>query len=79
MINSWSRKILDQEKFSDNDGQNICRLFHVLVQFFFTKSTSELDYNHQKVNVQDASTVAIQLKPYEIRKLENFKKTAENL
>ena len=35
-----------------NLGQNICRLFHVLAQFLFTSSQTELDYYHWKVNVQ---------------------------
>ena len=38
-----------------NIGQNICRLFHLLEQFLFTTSETELDYYQQKVNVQVAS------------------------
>ena len=34
----------------DNLGQNICRLFHILTQFLFTTSVTELDYYQQKVN-----------------------------
>ena len=44
--------------------QNILRLFHVLPQFPFTASETELDYYYQKVNVR----VAEQLKNY-LRKL----------
>ena len=45
-----------------NLGQNICRLFHVLAQFLFTSSQTELDYYHWKVNVRVTSRVAKQLK-----------------
>ena len=41
-----------------NLGQNICRLFQFLEQFFFTTSEMDLDYYHQKVSVQVASRVA---------------------
>ena len=44
-------------KFSDNLGQNIYRFFHVLVQFLFTISETELDYYHQTVNVRVTSSV----------------------
>ena len=43
-------------------GQNICRLFHFLGQVPFTISETELDYYHQKVNVQIASRVVERLK-----------------
>ena len=45
-----------------NLGQNICRLFHFLAQFFFTTSETELDYYHQKVSARVASRVAKRLK-----------------
>ena len=45
-----------------NLGQNIWRLFHLLVQFFFTASETEPDYYHQKVSVRVASRVAKRLK-----------------
>ena len=35
-----------------NIEQNIWRLFHILAQFFFTSSETELDYYHQKVIVK---------------------------
>ena len=41
-----------------NLGQNICGLFHVISQSIFTTSEIELDYYHQKMNVQVASLVA---------------------
>ena len=41
------------KKFSDNLQQNICGLFHVLVQFLFARSETELDYYHQKLNVRE--------------------------
>ena len=34
-----------------NLGQNICRLFHILAQFLFTKSEAKLEYCHQKMIV----------------------------
>ena len=61
-----------------NLGQNICIVFHVLVQFFFTKSGTELDHYHQKVNVV-VSRVSERLKTYDLRKLGNFKKIPEML
>ena len=45
-----------------NVRQNICRLFRVLSQFFFTTSETELDYYHQRVSVRVASRVAERLK-----------------
>ena len=56
--------------FTYNFGQSICRLFHVLVQFFFTTSETELDYYHQKVTERIASQVAERFKTYEIRKFQ---------
>ena len=44
-----------KEKSSVSLGQNICRLFHNLVHFCFTKSETELDYSQQKVNAQVTS------------------------
>ena len=44
-----------------NLGQNICRHFHVLAQFLFTISETELDYYHQKMNcLTSCLTVIIQ-------------------
>ena len=37
--------------YSNNLEQNICRLFHVLAQFLFTISETELEYYYQKVAV----------------------------
>ena len=37
-----------------NLGQNIWRVFHVLLQFLFTTSETELEYYHQKVSVRVA-------------------------
>ena len=51
-----------KEKFSDNLGQKVCRLFHVLAQFQFTKSEAELDYHQQKVNERVASRVVERLR-----------------
>ena len=42
-------------------GKN-CRLFHILVKFLFTTIEIELDYYHQKVNVQIASWVSKRFK-----------------
>ena len=62
---------------SHNLGQNICRLFHVLAQFLFTISETELEYYHQNMKVRVASRVAERLKTSNLRKLGNFKKIAE--
>ena len=48
-------------------GQNICRLFHVLVEFLFTPSQKKLDYHHKKVNVGVAK-----LNTLDLKKLGNF-------
>ena len=40
-----------------NLRQNICRLFHVLALFPFTKSVSGLDYFQQEVNTLNAAGV----------------------
>ena len=49
-------------KFSDNLGQNICRLCHILAQFFFTASETEQDYYHQKDSERVSSQAAKPLK-----------------
>ena len=61
-----------KRKFSDNHGQNICRLFH-----FFEQFETQLDYYQQKMNVRVASQVAEPLKTEDLRKLGNFKKITE--
>ena len=65
--------------FYYNLFQNICRLFHVLIQFLFTIWETELDYYHQKVNVRVASRVAKELKIYDLGRLGNLKKMPEIL
>ena len=59
-ISTWYRIYMTFTIQSRSLRQNICRLFHVLVQFLFTTSETKLDYYHQKINVQvrDASRVA---------------------
>ena len=57
-----------------NLGQDIWRYFHVLAQFLFTTSETELQYYHQRVSVQVASRVVKILKAFDFRKLGNFKK-----
>ena len=52
---AFSKQKKLKRKFWANLGQNICRLFHVLAQFLFTTSETELDYYHQRVNVWVAS------------------------
>ena len=47
-------------------GQNICRLFQVLAQLFFTATKTELDSYRQKVSVRVASRVAERLKTFKI-------------
>ena len=44
-----------KRKFTENHGQNICRLFHFLAQTLYTTSEIELGYYHQEKNVQVAS------------------------
>ena len=68
-----------KQKFSDNLGENIQRLFHFFAQFFFITSAMELDYYHQKVNVRVASGVAKRLKTYDLSKIGNLKKILEML
>ena len=66
-----------------NLGQKICRLFHVLAQYPFTTSETELDFYHQKVNIRVTSRVAERLAEKmperfkDCRKLGNFKKNPE--
>ena len=77
---NFAGKHLCWSLFLINLGQNIWRLFHVLTQFLFTASETELDYYHQKVNVRVASRVAEPPKTYyDLRRLVNFKKIAEIL
>ena len=45
---------LGAKKETFNLGQNICRLFHLLAQYFFTTSETELDFYHQKVSARVA-------------------------
>ena len=71
---NFAGKHLCWSLFLINLGQNIWRLFHVLTQFLFTASETELDYYHQKVNVRVASRVAEPPKTYyDLRRLVNFK------
>ena len=44
-------------KLSENLGQNICTLIHVLTQFLFSTSETKLDFCQQKNNVRIASQV----------------------
>ena len=49
--------------------------FHILAQFPFTTSESELDYHHEKVNLRVASRIAERLKTTDFRKFqENLSK-----
>ena len=43
-------------------GQNICRIFHFLAQFFFTTSETKLDYYQHRVHVRVALKVTERLK-----------------
>ena len=49
-------------KFSDNEGKNTWRLFHILEQFSLNTSEKKLDYYNQKVNIRISSRVAQRLK-----------------
>ena len=51
-FHAFSKKQNIERKFPDNRELNICRFFHVLAQFLFNTSISELDYYQQKANVQ---------------------------
>ena len=44
---TWEQEIDKLILEINNVGQNICILFNVLVQFFFTTSETELNYYHQ--------------------------------
>ena len=56
-----SKKWKLKRKFSDNFGQNICRLFLFLEEFFFTTSETELDCYYQKVSARVVSRAAERL------------------
>ena len=47
----------------------MCRLFHILVQFLFNTSETELNYYHQKVNVRVLSRVTERLPTQEKKRL----------
>ena len=64
-------------KHSENLGQNICRLIHVLTQFLFSTSEMKLDFCQQKNNVRIASQVIELRKTQDLRKLVSFKKIIE--
>ena len=53
---------LENSAISTILDKSICRLFHFLIQFFFTTSETELDYYHQKMNAWDGSRVAERLR-----------------
>ena len=61
-----------------NPGQNISRLFHVLAQFLTTSET-QLDYYHEKMNVQVALRLVERPRTYGPRIQRNFKKTLKCL
>ena len=72
-----SRQRVLNEKINSNLGQNISKLFQVLLYFLFTSSKMELDYCHQKVNIQLVSRVNERLRL--LRKFGDFKKIPEPL
>ena len=53
--------------------------FSRFAQSFFITSKTEVDYYHQKMDVQVASRVAERLKTYDLKKLGIFKKISEML
>ena len=55
--------------------QNICRIYHVLAQFSFTTSETELVYYQQKVMYKAAEC----LKTKNLKKLKNFDICARKL
>ena len=61
-FNAFLKKQKLKVKFSDNLGQNIWKLSHVLAQFLFIISETELDYYQQKLSVRVNSRVDERLK-----------------
>ena len=56
---SWScrifwKKLKLKRKISGNHGKIICSLFHILAQFPFTTSETQVDYYHQRLNIRVA-------------------------
>ena len=54
-FHEFYKKLKLKPKISDNLEKRICRHFHISSQFSLTTSEEELDYYHQKMNVQVAS------------------------
>lgn len=73
-IKNWSflkfpfifKEVQTKKKIFRQSRENICRRFHILTQFPFTKSDIELDYYHQKMIIQVVLGVAKWVKTYEI-------------
>ena len=59
-----------------NHGENISRLYHILLQFSFTTSESKLHYYHQKVGIRVASQWT---NNWRLRILENYDISRESL
>ena len=76
--NSHASSINEEYLQTCNPGRNICRLFHMLPQFLTTSET-EIDYYHQKMNVQVALGLAERPRTYALMTLRNFKKTLKCL
>ena len=55
-MKKYQKKIIFHS-YSNNLEQNICRLFHVLAQYLFTISETELEHYYQKVAVSVNSRV----------------------
>ena len=58
---------------------NLCRLFHFLARFLFTTSDTELDYYHNKKSLRIFSRVPQRLKPSDLRKFGNSRKSLKCL
>ena len=52
--------------------------FHLLPQLPFTTFETEVNYYHQKLNLQVPSLLAKLLKTYDLRNLGNFKKISKS-
>ena len=78
-FNAFLNKQKLKEKFSDNLGQNIRRIFNFLAKFLFTTSERELDYYQEKRSARVASRVAKRLKIEDLSELGNFQKITETL
>lgn len=60
-----------------NHGKITCNLFYVLAQFPLTISERELEFCHQKLNIQVSFRVTQRVEIEDLRKLTNFRGISE--